>query len=215
MSQEFEQKLANMAKQLHSGETKELSFDRRRISTGDKSIVVAQLVSELTPLEKFEREVANIDKDKVIQLSFNAHREGSDEVVIRGVMNQETIRRSKKGYKSFKIVRNFVARKIEEWKDSYRRLGEREDGLDQIYQDEQGRNYEMIDGIPTYLDDRGFDYYLKYDRNGNEYAWIKLDDGSMGTFLDPERTIIQIGDKAYRFDGTVRLDEELDIFPRR
>ena len=215
MNQELEQKLARMAKQLNPGEMKELVFDQRKIDTGDKQVIIAQLVKEPTLTEKFEREVANIGRDKVVQFPFEAHREGNDKVVISGVIDQENVKRAKKDGKKLKVVRNFVARKIEKGKEEVERLGEREDDLDQIYQDEEGRNYEMIDGIPTYLDDRGFDYYLKYDKNGNEYAWIKLDDGSMGTFLDQERTIIQIGDKAYRFDGVVRLDEELDIFPRR
>ena len=215
MNQNFEQKLAHMAQQLHSGEVKELTFLQRKIDTGDKQIVIAHLIHEPTLTEKFEREVADIGKDKVIQLPFVAHKEGDCKTVISGVIDQENMKRAKKGGKKFQVIRNFVAKKIEEWKKEVERLGEKEDDLDHIYRDDEGRYYEIIDGIPTYLDDRGFDYYLKYDENGNEYAWIKLTDGSIGTFLNPERTYIQVGDHAYYFDGTIRYDKEIDLFPHR
>ena len=173
-----------MAKQLNPGEMKELVFDQRKIDTGDKQVIIAQLVKEPTLTEKFEREVANIGRDKVVQFPFEAHREGNDKVVISGVIDQENVKRAKKDGKKLKVVRNFVARKIEKWKEEVERLGERE-------------------------------YYLKYDRDGNEYAWVKLPDGNIGTFLNPERTFIQIGDHAYHFDGTIRYDEEIDLFPHR
>lgn len=208
MNQGFEEKLLSLTKELKPGEMREVILNKTALGMNHGQYVVAHLAFKASPLEQQ-------NENKIIQFPFTAHREGNEEVVIKGVVDQENIKKIKRSGKKFSLIRDFVGRKIQKWKDSYRRLGEREDDLDQIYQDEQGRDYELIDGIPTYLDDRGFDYYLKYDRDGNEYAWVKLDDGSIGTFLDSERTIIQIGDKAYRFDGTVRLDEELDIFPRR
>ena len=94
MNQELEQKLARMAKQLNPGEMKELVFDQRKIDTGDKQVIIAQLVKEPTLTEKFEREVANIGRDKVVQFPFEAHREGNDKVVISGVIDQENVKRA-------------------------------------------------------------------------------------------------------------------------
>lgn len=60
--------------------------------------------------------------------------------------------------KSFKLYEILLLknRRVEK---EVERLGEKEDDLDHIYRDDEGRYYEIIDGIPTYLDDRGFDYY--------------------------------------------------------
>ena len=142
--------------------------------------------------------------------AFTASKDGK--IVLNGSANIPKIREVKSKRKGFSFVKNFVALMNREME----RLGKREDDLDQIYTNQENESYELVDSIPVYFDERGFEYYLKSDLDGNKYAWIKLDDGSTATFLDPDRTILMIGDKAYYFDGTIHWDQEMDyIFPHR
>lgn len=214
MNQDLEKRLVDLSNQLKAGEQRELEIGRMKIQADEQEKVIAHIYYKPTLEEELEN--AGRSEEKIIQIPFKANREGSSDVIATGIIDQENIRRSKKKGQGFSLVKSFVTNKINEWRQELESMSQSEDDLNRIFVDDKGRKYEMIDGVRTFLDDRGFDYYLKWDLDGNEYAWVKLTDGSIGTFLDPERTIIMIGEHAYRFDGTVHLDEEVDfIFPHR
>ena len=200
MNRELEERLAQLSSELKSGEQKELIIDQTRLTEANKEKLIAKIHQEY-PKE-----------GKIITFPFTANYAGSDAAVIRGDMDKENIKKAKRSGRGFSLVKSFVSKAVEEFKKDYESIKKSEDDLDSIYVDEKGRDYQIIDGYKTYLDERGFDYYLKYDLDGHEYAWVKLSDGSIGTFLDSERTVLKIGDKAYYFDGAIHWDQEMDTF---
>ena len=215
MDRDLEKRLAELSSQLKSGEQKEVTVDQTKVSSFDHEKIIARIHYKSSAQDEFLNAVYS-SVCKVVQFPFNANYEGDNHVVVKGIMDTENIKKAKQKGHGFTLLKSFVAQKIADLKQEMKEIAKSEDSLGQIYLDDKGREYEIIDGIKTYLDDRGFDYYLKYDLDGNEYAWVKLTDGSFATFLDPERTIIMVGDKAYRFDGTIHYDEEVDfIFPHR
>ncbi len=181
MNQDLEQKLVKLAKDLNVGETKILTVDSTSFLSEHKQ-------GEL--------------------IYFTATHEGSDKTIITGKYDPANLKRAKGNGKSH-LIRNFVSTSLKYLQKQIDELSTPEDDLNKIYRDELGREYEIIDGIKTYIDERGFNYYLKYDLDGREFAWVKLTDGSTATFLDPERTILQIQDKAYYFDGQINWDQEM------
>ena len=201
MNQDIEKQLALLSQKLKPGEIRQVGINPFQVD--------GRIIVQIHTKEKKN------DSGKVIEMPFTAHRSGDSTSVIRGTIDCLNMRAFKKMGTS-SLVKNFVARQLEKLKQEGERLKMREDDLNQIYYDSKGRAYEMIDGIPTYIDDRGFDYYLKYDRDGNEFAWVKLTDGTIATFLDPDRTVLQIGDKAYYFDGEIHFDQEMDtLYPHQ
>lgn len=215
MDRDLEKRLAELSNLLKSGEQKEVIVDRTRISSLNDEKIIARIHYKPSIQDEFLNAVKSFDR-KIVQFPFTANYEGDTQAVVKGVMDSENIKKAKQKGHGFTLLKAFVTQKIADFKQELADTSKREDDLDQIYLDDKGRDYLIIDGMKTYLDNRGFHYYLKYDLNGNEYAWVKLSDGSFATFLDPERTIIMVGDKAYRFDGTIHYDEEVDfIFPHR
>lgn len=206
MNQELENDLVRLSNQLKPGEFREAVIDRTRISSDS----FEKLICQVHYIPNSEEQFVNTTKsNKIVTLPFTATREDSKEVVLRGKIDTLNVRKAKRKGNGFKVLRDFVSNKIKE-------LAATEDDFDKIYYDDKGRTYEIIDGIKTYIDDRGVFYYLKYDMDGNEYAWIKLTDGSEGVFLDQDRTIILVHDRAYRFDGDIHYDQEVNyIKPHR
>lgn len=206
MNQELENDLVRLSNQLKPGEFREAVIDRTRISSDS----FEKLICQVHYIPNSEEQFINTAKSKkVVTLPFTATREDSKEVILRGKIDTLNVRKAKRKGNGFKVLRDFVSNKIKE-------LAATEDDFDKIYYDDKGRTYEIIDGIKTYIDDRGVFYYLKYDMDGNEYAWIKLTDGSEGVFLDQDRTIILVHDRAYRFDGDIHYDQEVNyIKPHR
>ena len=212
MDKDLEQELARLSKNLKPGEVREDSIDRTRISSDDKSKVIAKVLLKPSYEEEFLTSIKEVGQEKIITLPFAAHTKDDDKDIIRGTIDVSHIKRVKDKKRHFSLKEAFVARLKEEWD----RIITREDYLDHIYIDEKGREFELIDGIRTYLDDRGFDYYVKVDADGREIEYVILTDGSVASFLDEDRTIIKVGDKAYRFDGNICYDEEVDfIYPHR
>ncbi len=108
-----------------------------------------------------------------------------------------------------KILENIVA--------SIEGLSAREDNLDKVYQDCDGKRYSVDeDGYKIYIDNRGFNYYIKYIPDlGKEFSYIKLYDQesnmTIGTFIDEERTMIYVEGSVYPMDlnGNILYDEEI------
>lgn len=140
--------------------------------------------------------------DKIIPFSAIV---GKSEDKIQGEINEDIFKKTKKK----KVTRGFFSR----MKDYIKDLAQKEEDLD-YYVDEHNRPYIIENDIRTYLDGRGFNYYLKYVE-GRTFAFTKLEDGTIGTFMDPDRTIIEVNGHLYPMDinGTINYDEELD-YPR-
>lgn len=201
MNNNMEERLANIAANLKPGEVRTLTIDRTKMGTSGSERLICKIHNDVPTSDK--------SVNNVILMPFTATREDDTKVIIRGKMDTPTIKKAKEKNSGFKLFRNFVTNKLKEY-------SQREDDYDKVYYDEYDRPYEIIDGIKTYYDDRGMPYYLKYDMNGNEYAWIKLTDGSEGVFLNSDKTIILVHGKAYRFDGDIHYDEEINyIGPHR
>ncbi|MCM1053607.1 MAG: hypothetical protein NC483_06515 [Ruminococcus sp.] len=119
--------------------------------------------------------------------------------------------------RAFRLIKASACKIIQYSLERVKALAEREDDLDKEYQDSKGRRYYLdSEGYRIYIDDRGFDYYTKYIPDlEKEFAYIKLYDQDnnvvFGTFVDEERTLIQIDGIVYPMDinGNILYDEEV------
>ncbi len=193
MNNNIEERLVNIAASLKPGQTSKVILETTQIDLGSKSKLICKISNFGNP--------AVLNEGNIIP--FTATKEGSANIVVRGKIDAPTVKKVKTNGQRLKLLRDFVAQKIQE-------ISSPEDDYDKIYIDDKGREYEIRNGAKAYLDDRGFYYYVKCDLAGNEYEWIKLTDYSEGVFLDPERKIIKVHDKAYYFDGNIHFDKEID-----
>lgn len=196
--------LVSMSKKLKPGEMRIVNTRELKIEeNGAVKKVVGQIIPQLTPRETLDKMFEKIDSPTIIP--FTASYDGKE--IIRGSFNQDIIQDKVKKSGKLVVVRDFFEKLVAKAKEEYYDLIEPEDELD-YYIDEKGRTYEIVDGIRTYIDDRGFEYYLKYSVDlGKELSWTKMTNGSIGTFLDEDRTIIELEDgKAYYMDEFGKID---------
>ena len=70
MNKDLEQELARLSKNLKPGEVREASIDRTRISSDDKSKVIAKVLLKPNYEEEFLTSIKEVGQEKIITLTF-------------------------------------------------------------------------------------------------------------------------------------------------
>ena len=197
MDQDLERRLANLSSKLKPGEVRELEVGLMDIAGVDEAKVVARIYYKPTLEEELDRLAKEAIEPKVIP--FQVTREGSNEVVASGMIDQENIQKIKREGKEFSVARSFVLKTKNAMLEKLNRPFVDDEGY--IYRNINGvKTYYDEDGIPAYKDEHG-NVYSKRIREGKEEDYLVLDDGTLLAFSHPDH-IIGVSDTGvvYEYD---------------